>query len=64
MIQTLAPPIALLAMFGGLFSYAAWRAAQPADPSRPRMIPWRTVSVFAGFAAFLSAIYIIAQIRG
>ncbi len=63
MIQTFAPPLAVLAAFGGLFAYASWRAAKPADPLNPRMIPWRTLSVLAGFLAMLALIYLVSQFR-
>ena len=58
MLQTFAPPLAALAAFGGLFAYASWRAAKPADPLNPRMIPWRTISLVAGFLAVLSLLYL------
>ncbi len=63
MIQTFAPPLAALAAFGGLFAYASWRAAKPADPLKPRMVPWRTLSVLAGFLAMLALIYLVSQFR-
>lgn len=64
MIESYGPPAAILVCFGGLFAYASWRSAQPANPAKPRLIPWRTISVFAGFIAFLAAIYMITQLRG
>jgi len=63
MVQTFAPPLAALAAFGGLFAYASWRAAKPADPLKPRMVPWRTLSVLAGFLAMLALIYLVSQFR-
>jgi len=56
-------PAALLTLFAAGFAYASWRAARPADPARPRMAPWRTVSVALGFAAFVALLVIIAELR-
>jgi putative copper export protein len=51
--------VALAAVFG----YASWRAALPPDPARPRMVPWRGISVTAAALTFLALLYLVAQLR-
>lgn len=46
-----------------VFLYARRVDARPADPLNPRMIPWRTVQVVSGVAAFLALIFLINLFR-
>jgi len=31
-----------------LFAYSAWRSSRPADPLKPRLVPWRMIVLFSG----------------
>jgi len=44
---------------GGAFWLASHRAAQPADPLRPRLVPWRGVIIASGFAAFVALVHLV-----
>ncbi len=44
--------IALAAGFG-LFAWSNHKADQPADPLKPRLIPWRFMIVLSGFFILL-----------
>ena len=45
--------IAVLAAAAGLFAFGSWRSAQPADPLKPRLIPWRLVIILSGAVGVL-----------
>lgn len=64
MLQSIGAPAGAFAAFAALFAYASWRAALPADPLKPRMAPWRTISVIAGVGAMLAFLLALAQLRG
>ena len=64
MMHVPATAVAVFVTSAALFAYASWVAARPADPLKPRMLPWRTVSVFAGFAAFITLIYLVLAFTG
>lgn len=51
--------LVVLALAAGLFGYGSWRAAQPADPLRPRMIPWRPVIITAGMVGLLMLVHLV-----
>lgn len=46
-----------LAAAAGLASY---RATRPADPLRPRILPWRTISLAAGVGSFLFFVHTLS----
>jgi hypothetical protein len=48
-----------LAVAVAIFVYGSWRAAQPANPLKPRMIPWRPLIIFAGVAALLMLVHLV-----
>ena len=48
-----------LAVAAALFGYGSWRAAKPADPLKPRLIPWRTVSLIAGVVGLLMLAHVV-----
>lgn len=50
---------ALLAAALGIFAFGSWRMSHPADPLKPRMVPWRTVLVVVGVAGFLIAVHLV-----
>ena len=56
------PAAITLGVGGAIYAYAAWRASRPADPLKPRLFPWRTISVFAGAAAFLGLIALLLML--
>jgi len=51
--------LAVAGLFSGLFALASHRAALPADPLRPRLVPWRPVIVASGFAALIALAHLI-----
>jgi hypothetical protein len=55
----LALSIAALAGAGGVFWFASHRAAQPADPLKPRLVPWRGVIIASGFAALIALVHLV-----
>lgn len=61
-LPSFAAPLAAFALFAALFGYASWTAARPADPLRPRLAPWRTISVLAGFGAFVALVLVMAAL--
>ena len=50
---------ALFAAALGIFALGSWRLSHPADPLRPRLIPWRTLIIVAGAAAILIAVHLV-----
>ncbi len=57
--MTLTTTLIVLAAAAGLFAFGSWRAAQPADPLNPRLIPWRPVIIVAGVAALLMVVHLV-----
>jgi hypothetical protein len=51
--------LAVLAVSAALFAYGSWRAAQPADPLKPRMIPWRPVIIITGVLGLLMVVHLV-----
>jgi amino acid transporter len=51
--------IAAMLIFAGFYVLADRWATRPADPLRPRMIPWRLVQIFCGLAAFLAVVHMV-----
>jgi hypothetical protein len=50
---------AVLAAAVVLFAYGSWRAAQPADPLRPRVIPWRPLLIACGAVAIFMVVHLL-----
>jgi hypothetical protein len=48
-----------LAFFVALFAYGSWVANRPANPLKPRMIPWRPIIIFAGLGAILMLVHVV-----
>ncbi len=42
-----------------IFALASWRSARPADPLKPRLIPWRPIMIFAGAIALLMLVHVV-----
>jgi hypothetical protein len=42
-----------------LFAYGSWRSALPADPLKPRLIPWRPVMMIAGVVALVMLVHVV-----
>lgn len=42
-----------------LFFYGSWRSAQPADPLKPRLIPWRPILMVSGVVALLMLAHLV-----
>lgn len=47
-------PLLGAAMCAGVFVLASRHASRPADPLRPRLLPWRAILIIAGAACVLS----------
>jgi hypothetical protein len=52
-----------LAITAALFGFAQWRGMQPADPLKPRMVPWRTVIIVSGAVGIFLLVH-LATILG
>jgi len=50
--------LGLFALFSGLAIYANWKAGQPWDDLKPRLIPWRGVLILSGFVLVLIMVHI------
>lgn len=48
-----------IALFGGLFALASHRAAKPADPLNPRLVPWRPIIIISGFAMLVAIVHLV-----
>lgn len=51
--------IAVFAIAGALFAFGSWRSAQPADPLKPRLIPWRPVIIISGVVGLLMLVHLV-----
>ena len=51
--------LVILALAVGLYAYGSWRAAKPADPLKPRLIPWRPVILVAGVVGLLMLVHLV-----
>ena len=49
----------VLALAVGLYAYGSWRAARPADPLNPRLVPWRPVIIIAGLVGLLMVVHVV-----
>lgn len=61
MLETYGQPAALFAAFAAFYLFASRQAARPADPLKPRMAPWRTISVVAGFCAIIALLVLVSR---
>lgn len=43
----------------GLAVFANWKAAQPWDDLKPRIVPWRLVMLLSAFAGILALVHLI-----
>jgi hypothetical protein len=57
--MTLPVTLSILAASVAIFAFGSWKAAQPADPLKPRMIPWRPLIIVAGVAALLMLVHLV-----
>ncbi len=60
-LSHLVAPFGAFAVLAAAFAYASWKAALAPDPARPRLFPWRTLSVLFGAAGLIALIYLIAR---
>jgi hypothetical protein len=49
----------VLAVGAGLFVFGSWKSAQPADPLKPRMAPWRLIMIVSGVVAILMLVHVV-----
>lgn len=57
--MNLTTTLVILALAVATFAYGSWRAAKPADPLNPRLIPWRPVILVAGLVALLMLAHLV-----
>lgn len=50
--------LCVLAASGAVFAFGSWRAAKPADPLNPRLVPWRPIIIFAGAVGLLMIVHL------
>ncbi|MEL6782395.1 MAG: hypothetical protein AAFO51_08460 [Pseudomonadota bacterium] len=43
----------------GLAVFANWKASQPWDDLKPRVLPWRLIMIAAGFCAILALVHAV-----
>lgn len=55
----LALTLTALALFGGLFALASRQAAKPADPLKPRLVPWRPIIIIAAFGGLVALVHLV-----
>jgi amino acid transporter len=51
--------IAALVIFAGFYVLIERHATRPADPLKPRLVPWRLVQILCGLAAFLALVHMV-----
>ncbi len=51
--------LGVFALAVGLYVLASRHDARPADPLKPRLIPWKVVIIALGFAAFLALLHLV-----
>lgn len=56
-----APPLIIAAALAGVAFLASWRASRPADPLKPRMIPWRALMIVAAGGAIVALAMLTAE---
>lgn len=52
-------PLAIAACLGAFSIYASWRASRPANPMKPRLLPWRTLFVFGSAVTLIVLAYAV-----
>ena len=57
--MSLTATLAVLVLAVLLFFYGSWRSAQPADPLKPRLIPWRPILMVSGVVALLMLAHLV-----
>jgi hypothetical protein len=53
--------ITLAVVVGGVAAYLliSRHASRPADPMRPRMLPWRPIMILVGFIVLVGAVHLV-----
>lgn len=57
--MNLTTTLVILALAVGLYAFGSWRAAQPADPLNPRLVPWRPVILIAGVVGLVMLVHLV-----
>lgn len=52
----------VLAIVGAVFALASWRGMQPADPLKPRLLPWRAIIVASGALAVFLLVHLLTML--
>ena len=56
--MSLTATLTILAISGGLFVFASLHAKRPADPLKPRLLPWRAIIITAGAVAIFMLVHL------
>ncbi len=51
-----------LAITAAAFAFAQWRSMQPADPLKPRMVPWRPVIIVTGVIGIMLLVHLVTML--
>ena len=51
--------IVAFAVAAALFAFASWRASRPADPLKPRLLPWRALIIVIGAIALFMLVHLV-----
>lgn len=51
--------IIVVAAAGMVFALASWRGAQPSNPLKPRMVPWRALVVTSGAVGIFALVHLL-----
>ncbi|MDZ4776033.1 MAG: hypothetical protein SGJ23_04515 [Alphaproteobacteria bacterium] len=57
--MSLTVTLAILIPAALLFAFGSWKSAQPADPLKPRLIPWRPVMIIAAVVALVMLVHVV-----
>jgi hypothetical protein len=57
--MSLTTTLTILAISGGLFVFASLHAKRPADPLKPRLLPWRVIIIASGAVAIFMFIHLV-----
>ncbi len=51
--------LTILAISGGLFIFASLHAKRPADPLKPRLLPWRPIIIMSGAVVIFMIVHLV-----
>jgi hypothetical protein len=57
--MSLTATLTILAISGGMFVFASLHAKRPADPLKPRLLPWRVIIITAGAVSIFMLVHLV-----